>query len=282
MAAYRAGEYAQAVIALAQAVKQAPRDAECQWSLGGALMAQWIPGVPTEENAAVVSRAEAAFKAALELEPWTRTALASLGSLEFQQGRVAIGAEARAAHFDQAESWYRKIRELYPEDKSGFYPLGVIAWERRRIDEAVMNLRRALVLDPYYDATVQYLDASLRAKQDVKEADRVVAQARDMKRRRAEKSTARMGLFSPPGQAKRLTRIWLDPDAAEENIRQKPELVYPAEAREARVQGVVRIRVVVAITGEVLEAKLVGGHPLLIQAATEAVKKYVYRPVLSF
>ena len=165
MAAYRAGEYAQAVIALAQAVKQAPRDAECQWSLGGALMAQWIPGVPTEENAAVVSRAEAAFKAALELEPWTRTALASLESLEFQQGRVAIGAEARAAHFDQAESWYRKIRELYPEDKSGFYPLGVIAWERRRIDEAVMNLRRALVLDPYYDATVQYLDASLRAKQ---------------------------------------------------------------------------------------------------------------------
>ena len=60
----------------------------------------------------------------------------------------------------------------------------------------------------------------------------------------------------------------------------KPKLVYPAEAREARVQGVVRIRVVVATTGEVLEAKLVGGHPLLIQAATEAVKKYVYRPVL--
>ena len=37
---------------------------------------------------------------------------------------------------------------------------------------------------------------ALRAKQDVKEADRVVAQARDMKRRRAEKSTARMALFS--------------------------------------------------------------------------------------
>ena len=48
-----------------------------------------------------------------------------------------------------------------------------------------------------------------------------------------------------------------------------------AEAREARVQGVVRIRVVIANTGEVLEVKLVGGPPLLIQAV-----KYVYRPVL--
>ena len=280
VASYRAGEYAQAVTALEQAVKQAPRDAECQWSLGGALMAQWIPGFPTEENAAFVVRASSAFKAALEIEPWTRTALASLGSLEFQQGRVAIGDEARAAHFDQAESWYRQIRELYPDDKSGFYPRGVIAWERHRADEAVTNLRQALILDPHHDATVQHLDAALRAKQEVKEADRMAAQARDMKRRRQEKSTSRMGMFSSPGQTKRPTRIWLDPDAAEENIRQKPELDYPPQARAARVQGVVRFRVVIANTGEVLEAKLVGGHPLLVAAATEAVRKYVYRPVL--
>lgn len=79
------------------------------------------PGVPTEENAAFVILTSAAFKAALELEPRTRTVLASLGSLEFEQGRVAIGTEARAAHFEQAESWYRKIRELYPEDNSGFH-----------------------------------------------------------------------------------------------------------------------------------------------------------------
>lgn len=44
----------------------------------------------------------------------------------------------------------------------------MIGWERRRIDEAVMNLQRALVLDPYYDATVHDLDAALRAKPDAK------------------------------------------------------------------------------------------------------------------
>jgi TonB family protein len=52
--------------------------------------------------------------------------------------------------------------------------------------------------------------------------------------------------------------------------------VYPPLARQARIQGVVVMRVVINTDGTIANIRVVTGHPLLIQAAIEAVKKWVY------
>jgi TonB family protein len=44
------------------------------------------------------------------------------------------------------------------------------------------------------------------------------------------------------------------------------------------ITGVVKVQVVVAPNGTVKEAKVVGGHPLLANAALDAVKKWRFEP----
>ena len=52
--------------------------------------------------------------------------------------------------------------------------------------------------------------------------------------------------------------------------------VYPELARRMSISGVVKVQVVVAPNGTVKSTKVVGGHPLLVNAATDAVKKWKF------
>jgi protein TonB len=56
--------------------------------------------------------------------------------------------------------------------------------------------------------------------------------------------------------------------------------VYPVLAREAKIYGVVVIDSVIDADGNVTEMKLVSGHPLLTQAAFDAVGQWKYQPTL--
>jgi TonB family protein len=70
-------------------------------------------------------------------------------------------------------------------------------------------------------------------------------------------------------------------DAPNEVIRRaksKVEPIYPELAKKMNITGVVRVQVVVAPNGTVKEAKVVGGHPLLANAALDAVKKWRFEP----
>src|SRR5579883_2041559 len=60
--------------------------------------------------------------------------------------------------------------------------------------------------------------------------------------------------------------------------RKDPE--YPKIARESGVSGVVELIATVGTDGRVHAVKVVRGHPLLLQAATDAVKQWIYRPTL--
>jgi TonB family protein len=53
---------------------------------------------------------------------------------------------------------------------------------------------------------------------------------------------------------------------------------YPAEARDQRIQGEVRLDVTVDKEGNVSDIKLISGHPSLAPSAIEAVKQWKYRP----
>jgi protein TonB len=56
--------------------------------------------------------------------------------------------------------------------------------------------------------------------------------------------------------------------------------VYPRLAQATRVQGVVVLEAVIALDGSVKSLRVISGHPLLNQAAVEAVKQWLYRPTL--
>ncbi|HYI92431.1 MAG TPA: energy transducer TonB [Bryobacteraceae bacterium] len=62
-------------------------------------------------------------------------------------------------------------------------------------------------------------------------------------------------------------------------VRQ-PKPVYPPLAKQARIQGVVRFNAVIGRDGTIQNLTLAGGHPLLVPAATEAVRQWVYQPTL--
>lgn len=62
-------------------------------------------------------------------------------------------------------------------------------------------------------------------------------------------------------------------------IRQ-PKPVYPPLAKQARIQGVVRLSAIIGKDGTIQSLQVVTGHPLLQQAALEAVRNWVYQPTL--
>jgi len=58
------------------------------------------------------------------------------------------------------------------------------------------------------------------------------------------------------------------------------EPVYPEEARKQRIYGTVRLHVILAKDGTVEHLDAVSGHPLLLQAALDAVRQWRYQPTL--
>jgi TonB family protein len=63
-------------------------------------------------------------------------------------------------------------------------------------------------------------------------------------------------------------------------IVQKVPPVYPQLAKSARVSGVVHLQAVIGKDGTVEELKSLGGPALLVQAAIDAVRQWVYRPTM--
>jgi TonB family protein len=53
---------------------------------------------------------------------------------------------------------------------------------------------------------------------------------------------------------------------------------YPELARAMNVKGVVKLEASVAPNGTVNSVKVVGGHPVLVQAAERAVQKWRWEP----
>ncbi len=70
----------------------------------------------------------------------------------------------------------------------------------------------------------------------------------------------------------------IEPRLAERNLRQKVAPQYPDSAREARVQGVVRVVVRIGSDGRIQEARVVRGPAMLREAALSAVERWVYDP----
>jgi TonB family protein len=65
-------------------------------------------------------------------------------------------------------------------------------------------------------------------------------------------------------------------DEIARKVKSKVPPAYPDLARRMGITGVVKVQITVATNGTVKNAKLVGGHPVLANAALDAVKKWRY------
>ena len=90
------------------------------------------------------------------------------------------------------------------------------------------------------------------------------------------------GRPKPPQEAKPPTpqRVRVDPDTQKALLIRQPKPVYPPLAKHAGIRGVVRFSVIIGKDGVVHNVSLISGHPLLVPAAQEAVKQWVYQPTL--
>lgn len=61
-------------------------------------------------------------------------------------------------------------------------------------------------------------------------------------------------------------------------IKTKVEPEYPELARKNNISGSVRLELLVTTDGKVKNIKVLGGNPVLVQAAVAAVTKWKYEP----
>lgn len=59
-----------------------------------------------------------------------------------------------------------------------------------------------------------------------------------------------------------------------------PDPIYPALAKQARIAGDVVIDAVIDVKGNVVEMQVLSGHPLLVPAALDALRKWKYQPTI--
>jgi hypothetical protein len=332
IAAFRAGQYREAVDSFQQAVSMNPNAVNPHLYLGTAYMSQWVPGAASPDNAALARSAETEFRRVLELDPINQTAVASLASLSYNSASSLTGEE-KMRKYDEAMDWYKRLATVSPTNKEAFYSMGVIAWAKwypalmtaraalnmkpadrgpllspqkdelkahysALLEEGIENLNHALLLDPQYDDAMAYLNLLIRERADLRDtkaeyladvaiADDLVQKTLVVKKVKAQSGASLAPPPPPPppppasaGAPATPSRIRVGGNVQEQNLITKVDPVYPPLAIQARISGFVRFAAIIGKDGHILNLQLVSGHPLLVAAATEAVKQYVYRPTL--
>jgi protein TonB len=64
------------------------------------------------------------------------------------------------------------------------------------------------------------------------------------------------------------------------NLISKVDPVYPPQAKQAGTQGTVRLAIEISAEGKVESVNALSGPDVLVQAAVEAVRQWIYKPTL--
>ena len=72
-----------------------------------------------------------------------------------------------------------------------------------------------------------------------------------------------------------------EPSPGERGLVKRVEPSYPETLRQMGIGGSVRLQITISPSGTVLNVEVLGGNPILAEAAVEAVKQWVYAPAPS-
>jgi len=312
---FKAARYPEAVAAFERAAAIDPSNVEAQLYLGTAYMQQFIPGAESPGNVRIAEAAQSHFLRALDLEPSNKVALASLASLALNQKKWDEAQQwyekLTASDPNNADAWYsmgfiawsrwypayakaRASLGMRPEEPGPIKDGGIRADLQGRygavLESGLRALEKALEINPQYDDAMAYMNLLIRERADLRDtaeeykrdvaiADDWVMKALATKKAKAEQRNANV-LTPPPPAPAPPSRIRIAGNVVEAQRRRDVAPVYPDLARQAGVQGEVRLDVVIDKQGRVSSIRVISGHPLLIPAALDAVKQWEYKPTL--
>lgn len=259
-----AGDHATVRYSWARAVDQLPGDSNVLVNA-----ARFLYGEHPEEAEQVLSRA-------VDREPANRKIAANLGFLYAMDilGMTNATSEGRA----QAER--ERLREHARNELDRSQNVFVLAGAGTALPNLFPLTGQAR--DQNRDRTVFELAASLmsRARElgpqetELRGPMPLIREFREFSQTEGPRGPPPLPPTGPPSAV----RIGGNVQAAK--LMEKPEAVYPPLATQARIQGTVRFNIVVGADGGVENATVVSGHPLLVPAAVEVVRRYRYQPTL--
>ena len=218
--------------------------------------------------------ADEEFRRVLELEPNNKEACYSLGMIVWSRWYPVWLAARTKLHMNLSDPGPlpEPVRQ---EMKAEYYSM---------LEEGISNLNRAMQIDPDYYQAMQTLNLLIAGRADLRDTKEEYASDVAAAKRRQREMEARRAPTPPaippppPSPDGRPTRVRVGGNVQAANFVKKVEPVYPEDARKARVSGLVRFTVIVNRDGTIRNIQLVSGHPLLVDAAKDAVAQWVYRP----
>jgi protein TonB len=83
---------------------------------------------------------------------------------------------------------------------------------------------------------------------------------------------------APPPPKPAQTRIRQGGNVTAAKLLNRVQPLYPPLARQTRISGTVRLHAIIGKNGGVEQLEVMSGHPLLVQAALDAVRQWRYQP----
>ena len=310
---FKQGNYAAATELFRRAIDLGSSNVNAHLYLGTALQMQFVPFDQSPENQKFADQAKEEYRKVLDRDSGNTLALSSLATLAYNQKKfdesrewyrkvIAVDPNNKVAYYTLGViawmEWLPVDRQARTDSGQNFNQ-GPIGNARLRndlrakwmpsLDEGIQNVQTALRIDPQYDDAMSYLNLLIRYRADLldtpeeykiesERADIWVQKAVDTKRAKNASSQPQPAVEERPSNGEKAIRI--GGAIAQANLVTKVEPVYPALARQARITGTVRLRVIIDPDGHVENVTLMAGHPLLVQSAMEAVKQWVYKPTV--
>jgi len=88
------------------------------------------------------------------------------------------------------------------------------------------------------------------------------------------------GVKAPPPPKVVPKRVMVGGNVQAARLVNKVQPLYPPLARQTRISGTVKLHAIIGKDGTVQQLVMVSGHPLLVQAALDAVRQWRYQPTL--
>jgi len=88
------------------------------------------------------------------------------------------------------------------------------------------------------------------------------------------------GSGGPPPPKPTVTRTRVGGAVQAAKLVNRVQPVYPPLARQTRISGTVKLHAIIGKDGNVQKLEVESGHPLLVQAALDAVRQWRYQPTL--